>query len=88
MSLIHEQICWTFELPGLKKIVLLSLARNAHRHSLEGFIGHQKLAHECGISESAARKYVHELEADGYITRIRVPTRGVQYRLNSERISA
>jgi len=88
MSLLHEQICWKFELPGLKKIVLLALARNAHVKSLEGFIGHQKLAHECGISESAARKYVHELEADGYITRMRVPTRGVQYTLNAEKVKA
>jgi biotin operon repressor len=81
MSLHHENICWRFELPGLKKIVLLAIARNAHLSTQEGFITHQRLSHECGVSESAVRKFVAELEQEGYFVRMRVPQRGVQYRL-------
>jgi hypothetical protein len=33
------------------------------------------------VSESAARKFVGELELEGYFVRMRVPGRGVQYRL-------
>lgn len=81
MSLHHENIAWRIELPGLKKIVLLAIARNAHLTTLEGFITHQRLSHECGVSESAARKFVGELEREGHFVRMRVPGRGVQYRL-------
>lgn len=81
MSLHHENICWRFEIPGLKKIALLAIARNAQLSNQEGFLTHQRLAHECGISESAARKFVGELEQEGYFVRMRVPGRGIQYRL-------
>jgi biotin operon repressor len=81
VSLHHENIAWRFEIPGLKKIVLLAIARNAHLTTQEGFITHQRLSHECGVSESAARKFVGELEQEGFFVRMRVPGRGVQYRL-------
>lgn len=88
MSIHHENMAWEHELPGLKKLVLLAIARNANLTSLEGRVSAQKLAHQCGISESAARKFTDELEHDGFITRVRVPSRGIQYRLNLERLGA
>lgn len=66
MSLIHEVYAWEFELPGLKKLVLLAVARLARRESLEAQLHVPKFALACGISESAARKYLAELETDGY----------------------
>ncbi|PXW28236.1 hypothetical protein [Paraburkholderia caballeronis] len=68
MSLIHEVEAWEFELPGLKKLVLLAVARMAGRPSLEALVHVPRLALQCGISESAARKYLGALEADGYFT--------------------
>lgn len=72
MSLHHENIAWRAEEPGLKKIVLLFVYRHAHLSSLDGFLTHQHIAHACCISESAARKFVAELESAGYFTRRRV----------------
>lgn len=88
LSIHHENMAWEHDLPGLKKLVLLAVSRNANLSSLEGRISAQKLALQCGISESAARKFTDELERDGFITRVRVPTRGIQYRLNLERLGA
>lgn len=81
MSIVHETPVWPLEMPGLKKLVLLAIYRNADMRTLEGFALVQKLARTCGQSESAVRKFVAELEQEGYFTRMRVPGRGVQYRI-------
>ncbi|MBN3848168.1 hypothetical protein G3N58_15205 [Paraburkholderia sp. Ac-20342] len=84
MSIVHESPVWPLEMPGLKKLVLLAIYRNADMRTLEGFMLVQKLALVCGISESAARKFSGELEKEGYFIRMRVPGRGIQYRLSLE----
>jgi len=81
MSLVHEQFCWDFDMPGLKKIVLLHLCRSAHRQSQEARLPIHKVTSACGISESAARKFIAELARDGFIEFIPAPGRGVHYRL-------
>lgn len=88
MSIIHETPVWPLEMAGLKNLVLLAIYRNADMRSLEGFLLVQKLALICGMSESAARKFSGELEREGYFTRMRVPGRGIQYRLNLEWVKA
>ncbi|NIF51426.1 hypothetical protein [Burkholderia sp. Ax-1724] len=81
MSLVHEVVAWDFDMPGLKKIVMLQLARSAHRASQEASLPIHKVTSACGISESAARKYIAELAREGYIAFIPAPGRGVHYRL-------
>ncbi|SIO58331.1 hypothetical protein [Paraburkholderia phenazinium] len=80
MSLLHECLIWPIEMPGLKKIVMLSIARNAKLSTGEGSISIQRLCVECGISDTAIRKFVHDLEVEGFF--VRYPgKRGVSYRL-------
>ena len=67
------------EMPGLKKIVMLSIARNAKLSTGEGHISIQKLCVECGMSDTAIRKFLTDLEKEGYF--VRYPRRGVSYRL-------
>jgi Fic family protein len=81
MSLHHENFVWPLELPGLKKLVLTFIAREAKLPTAEGFLTHQNIAKSCGVSESAARKFVGQLEREGYFVRVRVRGRGVSYRL-------
>lgn len=81
MSLIHEQFCWDFDMPGLKKIVLLYLARSVGRESQEAHLQIHKVTSMCGISESAARKFIAQLAREGYLQFIPAPGRGVHYRL-------
>jgi len=81
MSLIHEVVAWDFDMPGLKKIVLLHLCRSVHRSTQEARLPIHKVTSACGISESAARKFIAELEREGYIAFIPAPGRGVHYRL-------
>lgn len=81
MSLIHEVMAWEFDMPGLKKIVLLHLCRSAHRLSQEASLPIHKVTSACGISESAARKFIAELVREGFIEFIPAPGRGVHYRL-------
>lgn len=79
MSLLHEGQIWPIEMPGLKKIVMLSIARNAKLSTGEGRLSIQKLCIECGVSDTAIRKFVVDLEREGYF--VRFPGRGVSYRL-------
>jgi DNA-binding MarR family transcriptional regulator len=82
MSIIHETPVWPLEMPGLKKLVLLAIYRNADMRTLEGFALARQLARACGQSESAVRKSVAELEQEGYFVRMRVPGRGIKYCIN------
>lgn len=81
MSLIHEVVCWDFDMPGMKKLVLLYLSRSAHRHSQEARIHVSKVALDCGVSESTVRKAYDELTAEGYLMTLSKPRGFVHYRL-------
>lgn len=81
MSLIHEVIAWDFELPGLKKLTLLHLARSVHRTTREAKLSVRKIARACGTSESAVRKYVAELALDGFVEVIPAARGALHYRL-------
>ncbi|WP_017773818.1 helix-turn-helix domain-containing protein [Paraburkholderia kururiensis] len=82
MSLYHENYAWEFELPALKKMVLVYLARAAHLSTRECNPTVQAISFMCGMSDSAVRTYLKELERDGHIETMKVPGRRVVYRVN------
>ncbi|CAB5083254.1 hypothetical protein IST4116A_01227 [Burkholderia cenocepacia] len=81
MSLHHENLAWEVELPALKKIVLLAIARLAHLNNRECWPTVQHLAFKCGMSESAVRGAIKDLIALGWIETMKVPGKGNVYRV-------
>lgn len=81
MSLHHENLAWEIELPALKKVVLLAIARLAHLTNRECYPTVQALAFRCGMSESAVRGAIKDLEELGWIETMKVPGKGKVYRV-------
>ncbi|RQR87651.1 MULTISPECIES: helix-turn-helix domain-containing protein [unclassified Burkholderia] len=81
MSLHHENLAWEIELPALKKVVLLAIARAAHLTNRECYPTVQSLAFRTGMSESAVRASIKDLEAARYIETMKVPGKGRVYRV-------
>jgi biotin operon repressor len=81
MSIKHENLVWDVDMPALKKFTLITLYREADFNTGERRMSVQKLAALCGMSESAVRKFVGELEREGYIAQMKVRGHGVHYRL-------
>lgn len=81
MSLHHENFAWEVELPSVLKIVLLAIARAAHLTNRECSPSVRHLAFKCGLSESAVRSAIDELEQLGLIETIKVPLKGRVFRV-------
>ncbi|EKS9798255.1 MULTISPECIES: helix-turn-helix domain-containing protein [Burkholderia] len=81
MSLHHENLAWEIELPALKKVVLLAIARLAHLTNRECWPSVQSLAFRCGMSESAVRGAIKDLIEAGYIETMKVPGKRTVYRV-------
>lgn len=81
MSLHHENFAWEIELPSVKKIVLLAIARAANLNNRECAPSVQALAFRCGLSESAVRSGIDELEKLGLIETLKVPGKGRVFRV-------
>ncbi|MEZ7524033.1 helix-turn-helix domain-containing protein [Burkholderia vietnamiensis] len=81
MSIHHENLAWEIELPALKKVVLLAIARAAHLTNRECWPSVQSLAFRCGMSESAVRSSIKDLEEAGHIETMKVPGKGRVYRV-------
>jgi len=81
MSIKHENLVWDVDMPALKKFTLITLYREADFNTGERRMSVQKLASLCCMSESAIRKFVGELEQEGYIVQMKVRGRGVHYRV-------
>ena len=81
MSLHHENLAWEIELPSVKKIVLLAIARAAHLTNRECWPTVQHLAFKCGLSESAVRSSIEALVELGLIETLKVPGKGRVYRV-------
>ncbi|ENH6340910.1 helix-turn-helix domain-containing protein [Burkholderia vietnamiensis] len=81
MSLHHENLAWEIELPSVKKIVLLAIARAAHLNNRECCPTVQHLAFKCGLSESAVRASIESLVELGLIETMKVPGKGRVYRV-------
>jgi response regulator of citrate/malate metabolism len=81
MSLIHEQYAWDVEAPGLKKLVLVFMTRLCDRQTRECWPTIQSVAFKCGMSESAVRQYLKELEAEKLIETIKTPGKRKVYRV-------
>ncbi|WP_333986701.1 helix-turn-helix domain-containing protein [Burkholderia cepacia] len=81
MSLHHENFAWDIELPALKKLVLIAIARAAHLTNRECSPTVQLLAFRCGMSESAVRGAIKDLESAGHIETMKVPGKGKVYRV-------
>lgn len=81
MSLHHENLAWEIELPALKKVVLLAIARAAHLTNRECNPSVQLLAFRTGMSESAVRSAIKDLEEAGHIESMKVPGKGRVYRV-------
>jgi hypothetical protein len=82
VSLHHENLVWPIEMPGLKKLVLVFMARAAHLTNRECNPSVQLIAFACGMSESAVRTFLKELIADGFLSSLKVPGKGTVYRIN------
>lgn len=82
MSLYHENFAWDIEMPALKKMVLLFVARAAGLQTRECHPTVQAISFKCGMSESAVRTFLKELETDGLLSRMKVPGKGAVYRIN------
>lgn len=81
MSLHHENLAWEVELPSVKKVVLLALARAANLNNRECSPSVQHLAFKCGLSESAVRSSIEALIELGLIETMKVPGKGRIYRV-------
>ncbi|AOJ99906.1 helix-turn-helix domain-containing protein [Burkholderia vietnamiensis] len=81
MSLHHENLAWEIELPSVKKIVLLAIARAAHLNNRECCPSVQHLAFKCGLSESAVRSGIEALVELGLLEVMKVPGKGRVYRV-------
>ena len=81
MSLHHENLAWEIELPALKKLVLLAIARAAHLTNRECHPTVQSLAFRTGMSESAVRSAIKDLIEAGYIETMKVPGKRTVYRV-------
>ncbi|KUZ35256.1 helix-turn-helix domain-containing protein [Burkholderia territorii] len=81
MSLHHENLAWEIELPALKKVVLLAIARAAHLTNRECNPTVQSIAFRTGMSESAVRASIKDLEEAGHIETMKVPGKGRIYRV-------
>lgn len=87
MSLYHENFVWPLDLPGLKKIVLCFVAREAKRSTGEVHLTIREASFRCGMSDTSVRGFLKELENDGHITRIPGPSRCPKYRVNLGELS-
>ncbi|RQZ17254.1 helix-turn-helix domain-containing protein [Burkholderia sp. Bp9031] len=81
MSLHHENLAWEIELPSVKKIVLLAIARAANLNNRECWPTVQHLAFKCGLSESAVRSGIDALVELGLIEVMKAPGRGRIFRV-------
>ncbi|WP_176322491.1 helix-turn-helix domain-containing protein [Burkholderia vietnamiensis] len=81
MSLHHENLAWEIELPSVKKIVLLAIARAANLNNRECCPSVQHLAFKCGLSESAVRSGIEALVELGLLEVMKVPGKGRVYRV-------
>ncbi|WP_176322429.1 helix-turn-helix domain-containing protein [Burkholderia vietnamiensis] len=81
MSLHHENFAWDVELPSVRKIVLLAIARAANLNNRECSPSVQHLAFKCGLSESAVRSGIEALVELGLIETMKVPGKGRIYRV-------
>lgn len=81
MSIHHENLAWEVELPALRKVVLLCIARSAHLTTRECYPSVQSIAYRCGMSESAARSCIDDLVELGHLERMKVPGKGNLYRV-------
>ncbi|MBB2928366.1 MarR family transcriptional regulator [Paraburkholderia silvatlantica] len=82
MSLYHENFVWPLDMPGLKKLVLCYVAREARLKSSEVSLTIREIAFRCGMSDSAVRTYLKELEQASLLTRLPGPGKTVVYRVN------
>ena len=82
MSLHHENLAWDVELPALKKMVLLYVARAANLNNRECHPSIQAISFKCGMSDSSVRGFLKELEEEGHLERMKVPGKGTVYRVN------
>jgi MarR-like DNA-binding transcriptional regulator SgrR of sgrS sRNA len=76
MSLYHENFVWPLDMPGLKKFVFCFVAREAKRSTGEVHLTIREVAYRCGVSDSAVRTYLKELEHAGHITQLPTPGKG------------
>lgn len=81
LSLSDQDHCWAQPLPGLKKLVLLYLARVVVPETHEAHVRMQSVAMWCGLSESTVRKTYRELASDGYLMPLSEPRGALHYRL-------
>jgi CTP-dependent riboflavin kinase len=77
MSLYHENFVWPLDMPALKKLVLCYVARKANLRTALAEVTIRDIAYRCGMSDSALRGCLNELEHDGHITRLSVPRAAV-----------
>lgn len=82
MSLYHENFVWPLDIPGLKKIVMCFVAREANLQTAEATVTIREVAYRCGVSDSAVRTFLKDLEQDGLITRLAAPGKSIIYRIN------
>lgn len=61
---------WEIELRAMQKIVLLALSHLAPVSTRECTPTARRLAFQCGMSESAVREQLDQLEAAGYVERL------------------
>lgn len=81
LSLSDENDCWDYPLPGMKKILLLCLARVATPDKRVARVRMQKMAAMCGLSENTVRKMYRELGFEGYLEPLTQPRGILHYRL-------
>lgn len=81
MSIHHENLAWEIDLPALRKVVLLCLARFAHLTTRECRPSIRVIAFRCGMSESAARSCIDDLVEQRLIEKMKVPGKGTVYRI-------
>lgn len=81
MSIHHENMAWEVELPAIRKVVLLCVARLAHLNTAECNPTVQALAFRCGLSESAVRSSLDDLVQLGHLESLKVPGKGRVFRV-------
>ncbi|MGF6643136.1 hypothetical protein [Paraburkholderia sp. GAS82] len=82
MSLYHENFVWPLHMQGLKKLVLCYVARQANLKTGEAHVTILDVSYQTGMSDSAVRNFLKELELDGHVTRVPTPGKRLNYRVN------
>lgn len=82
MSLYHENFVWPLDMPTLKKMVLCFVAREAKLSTGEANLTLREAVYRCGMSESAVRNSLKEIEIDGHITKVMQPGKRLYCRVN------